>query len=90
MPESNDDYMRPDVDGDVLIAKQTIELMNGSNVRVLIPYNADAKVVVLQMKKLAKWLKLNPDFIKLAKPEPEYTQSSPWRKYRDSLDDITF
>lgn len=66
---SGDDYTRPDKDGDALNVESTIELMHGSSVRVLIPYDTDVKVAVRQMKKLAKWLKRRPDLLEYAKPE---------------------
>ena len=56
-----DDVMRPDEDGDCLHASPTIELMHGAAVRVLIPGDTDRTVAIRQLKKLAKWLKKNPD-----------------------------
>ena len=63
-----DDVMRPDEDGDCLNATQTIELMCGATVRVLIPGDTDHRGAIRQLKKLAKWLKNNPDLMDYAKP----------------------
>ena len=62
-----DDVMRPDEDGDCLHASSTIELMHGAAVRVLIPEDTDRKTAIRQLKKLAKWLKRNPDLMDFAK-----------------------
>jgi hypothetical protein len=62
-----DDVMRPDEDGDCLHASPTTELMYGAAVRVLIPGDTDRKVAIRQLKKLAKWLKRNPDLMDYAK-----------------------
>ena len=72
MPEGGDSDMHPDKDGDVLEASSTVELMLGSSVRVLIPYDTDLKAALRQMKKLTKWLKHRPDLIERnAKPTSE-------------------
>jgi hypothetical protein len=58
-----DDMMRPDEDGDCLFAVDTIELMEGATVRVLIPKGTDRLIAIRQLKKLAKWLKRDPDLL---------------------------
>lgn len=68
-PENHDDYINSDEDGDVLRARGTIELMDGNNIRVLIPHNTDVKVAARQLKKVAKWLKDSPELIELANIE---------------------
>jgi ABC-type uncharacterized transport system YnjBCD substrate-binding protein len=52
-------------------SRGTIELMNGANVRVLIPYSTDVKIAVRQLKHITKWLKNNPELIEYAKPDKE-------------------
>ena len=61
--------MRPDEDGDCLHASPTIELMYGAAVRVLIPGDTDRTVAIRQLKKLAKWLKKNPNLMNYTKPD---------------------
>jgi hypothetical protein len=65
-----DSYYKPeasnidsDVEGDVMFVKETVELMNGKDVRVLIPYSTDVKVAIRLLKKVVKWLKNKPDFL---------------------------
>ena len=71
LPEGGDDFLRPDKDGDCMHGTATIELMQGTYVRVLIPYETNAKVAARQLKKMTKWLKKRPDLMELAKPDPE-------------------
>jgi hypothetical protein len=63
-----EDLACADVDGDVIRAYGTVELMRGATVRVLIPHDGDVVVAVRQLKKLAKMLKRNPGLFDLAKP----------------------
>ncbi len=67
MPDG-DDMHCPDDDGDAVVADGTVELMNGADVRVLIPHDGDVLVAVRQLKKIAKWLKREPSLFDLAKP----------------------
>jgi hypothetical protein len=60
------DEMRPDVDGDCVSACQTVELMMGSTVRVLIPEDTDRRTAIRQLKKLTKWLIKDPSLMRLA------------------------
>ena len=52
----------------------TVELMRGSSVRILIPYDTDVKVAVRQIKRMARWLKKKPQLMEFAKPESEPDQ----------------
>jgi len=64
-----DDCMLPDKDGDVLIiGGGTIELMYGANVRVLIPFGADKKVALRQLRKITKRLSKDSDLFSFAEP----------------------
>jgi hypothetical protein len=71
LPEGGDDFLHPDKDGDYMHGTETVELMRGTDVRVLIPYETNAKVAARQLKKMAKWLKRRPDLMEFAKPDPE-------------------
>jgi adenine C2-methylase RlmN of 23S rRNA A2503 and tRNA A37 len=84
--ESNNGNDRHDADGDEMKVKSTVELMEGSTVRILIPFDTDINVAVRQMKKLAKWLKRNPKFMDLI--NPNMTNQS--NGYDDFEDDIPF
>ena len=66
-----DDASFPDKDGDTLMAGGTIELMDGTSVRVLIPHDAKPKDVVRQLKKITKWLSKDSNLFALAKPIPK-------------------
>ncbi len=70
MPHGGDSVMHPDEDGDVFMALGTVELMHGSTVRVLIPHDADPKVVTRELKKMAKWFKHNPQLLEQVAPDP--------------------
>jgi hypothetical protein len=72
-----------DLEGDFLDACRTVELMHGSNVRVLIPQGTHPKVAIRQLKKMAKLLQTKPELMNYALPEVEDTQA-----YEDS--DIPF
>ena len=68
-----------DKDGDALSALGTVELMRGACARVLIPASTDKKMAVRQLKKIAKWLDENPDFIsKYAESLPEKGEMMPF------------
>ena len=68
--------MGADEDGDALMVGATIELMNGSCVRVLIPHDANPKVAVRQLEKLTKELSREPGLFEFAAPVPEQGDSS--------------
>ncbi len=67
-----------DEDGDWVSAGGTVELIDGATVRILIPDGADLTIVIRQLKKLRKWLKQDPNLMRLAKPRPEV-------EYRDDI-----
>lgn len=67
-PDDGDNVIDPDIDGDRMCAGGTVELMSGSDVRILIPHDVDVSVAVRQIKKLAKWLKSSPDLLDMAQP----------------------
>lgn len=71
LPEGGDDFLHPDKDGDYMHGSATVELMHGTDVRVLIPYETNAKVAARQLKKMAKWLNRNPGLIEYAKPDTD-------------------
>lgn len=75
MPEGGHSLVDADEDGDAIIAEGTVELMIGATVRVLIPADSDAKVVVRQLKKIAKWVKHSPDLLKFAQPRQDQNSS---------------
>jgi hypothetical protein len=64
-----------DIEGDFIEASKTVELMNGSDVRVLIPDGTNPKVAIRHLKKMAKLLKVNPKLMDYAKPDLEDTQA---------------
>ena len=74
---------------DSYYAGGTIELMKGASVRVLIPYDTDIKIAIRQLKRMARWLKNNPELIELAKPDPVRTQGNTGG-FDDLEDDIPF
>ena len=69
VPLGYDDLMRVDEDGDAVTAQGTVELMHGATVRILIPYGTDPRLAVRQLRKLAKWLELNPQLMNYAQPK---------------------
>lgn len=62
--EDYDAVMPPDKDGDAIMTGGTVELMYGSCVRVLIPYDTDRRMAVRQLRKIAKHLDDNPFIMK--------------------------
>ena len=70
-PEGFDEAMRGFEGDELYSAGGTVELMKGASVRILIPYDTDIKVAIRQIKRMARWLKKNPELIEHAKPEPE-------------------
>lgn len=73
-PEDSEGQIQIDLEGDSLDARGTVELMHGSNVRVLIPQETHPKVAIRQLKKLAKLLKAKPELMDFAKPDKKDTQ----------------
>jgi hypothetical protein len=64
-----------DLEGDYLDASRTLELMSGSTVRVLIPWDTHPKVAIRQLKKMAKLLQTKPELMDYAMPDVEDTQA---------------
>ncbi len=64
MEDDGDDVMRPDTDGDAMFAGHTTELMNGADVRVLIPEGADVVSALRMLRKLADWLERDGEAIR--------------------------
>jgi hypothetical protein len=64
-----------DFEGDFINPCRTVELMHGSNVRVLIPLGTHPKVAIRQLKKMAKLLQINPELMDYAKPDEKDTQT---------------
>ena len=69
--EEFDEDVPLDAEGDSIRAQSTVELMQGATVRVFIPYEADPVIAARLMKKIAKWLKKQPELLEFGKPEPE-------------------
>jgi len=78
MDHGYDSSMHPDKDGDVLMGGGTVELMQGAEVRVLIPTSTDKKMAVRQLKKITKWLSKDSDLFDLAKPLSEEVEMMPF------------
>ena len=76
LPHNDDPDLDADKDGDALMGGATIELMNGASVRVLLPHNADPKVVVRQLKKITKEFNQHPDFLWCTTQVPEEGEAS--------------
>ncbi len=64
MPDDGDDVMHMDENGDCATVSNTVELMRGATVRVLIPHDTDPVIAARQLKRLAKWLNREPMLMK--------------------------
>ena len=67
-PEGDDYFHTPDDDGDCLKAGNTVELMQGVTVRVLVPQGVEVQMAIRQLKKLTKWLTKYPQLMFLSNP----------------------
>jgi hypothetical protein len=74
-PKGYDEQSPIDFEGDFLIATRTLELMAGSDVRVLIPIETDPRVAIRQLKKMVTMLETRPELRDLAKPDEKDTQA---------------
>ena len=54
-----DDYIKPDADGDVLFCSATVDLMYGASVRVLINPSEPKETVIRVLRKLLDWYETN-------------------------------
>jgi len=70
-PKDCEGLMRGLEGDDLYMAGGTVELMRGASVRILIPYDTDVKVAIRQIKRMARWLKNNPELIEYAKPNAD-------------------
>ena len=55
-PDTVDDIMRPDVDGHCIFSTETVELMHGSNVRMLITLDTTQDDAIQLLGKIQDWI----------------------------------
>lgn len=54
--KQGDSNFKPDSDGDCLSGRETFELMNGADVRILIPENTPRDIAIRLIGKIARWI----------------------------------
>jgi len=59
--DGNDDFMRPDQDGDWTCGGSTNELMYGANVRILIKKDTSSQEAIRLIKKLLEFFESDPN-----------------------------
>jgi len=62
MPEG-DDIIRPDDDGDCLMAVESYELKNVNELRVFVPVNRTAKEIIRGLKKVIECIEADPSVV---------------------------
>lgn len=77
--------MHPDKDGDALSQEKTVELMpSAPNVRVLILPNTGKKAVLRSLRKVAAWIKREPELLEwLPEPNAELLEQKLAHKVRN-------
>jgi len=67
-PSTHDGVVRPDKDGHSIWSGQTEDMMTGIyTIRVLVKPNASAETIIKGLKKIAAWIKKDPEILKSRK-----------------------